>query len=673
MAPDQREAADDPDAGQSPIAGDVEEEIRRLSGELAAGRRALADRDTRIRELDEQVASLTSLQGSTALAVAGAIRRHAKRLLPPGTRRTRALVYALGKAHGTRRGRTKPPKLAPKSEATRYAVEPAALAAEYRQWREQHEPGPDELGMLRRANITWERRPPISVILPMVEGDAGRLAESIDSVVAQVYGEWELWIATDLTDPDIARLIERYVAADARIHLVPDRTIDRSKDSQVAAQSALALAHGDWIIRLEAGDHLRPDALHRMVAHIIEHGDDDVVYADEDRFSPEAGREQPEFKPDWSPDYLLSKDYLGGLTAVRRSLIEGVGGWRAGYGVAEDHDLHLRATEQARGVGHVPTVLSTRREHGTTSRATVPPEIGNPVADALQRRGQAGRARPWENGSHDICYDVRYELHGQPSVDVIIPTRDRVELLQACIDSVIQQSTYPSYRIIVVDNDSVEDATLRFLERDDLKVVPGPGQFNFSHLVNTGVRASDADFVLLLNNDVTVVTPDWIEALLELGQQPDVGAVGCRLVFPDGSVQHEGVALLPEYVAANISWPWPIIRNTSAVTAACMLIRRDVYWSIGGFDEEMGVVYNDVDFCLRMIRSGRRVLYTPYAELVHDESASRGKVNPSADIDLFFDRWGTPDRLHDPYVSPHVLWPHPQRLRIKDAPPRVAR
>jgi GT2 family glycosyltransferase len=248
-----------------------------------------------------------------------------------------------------------------------------------------------------------------------------------------------------------------------------------------------------------------------------------------------------------------------------------------------------------------------------------------------------------------------------------------VELLQACIGSIVELSTYPSYRIIIVDNDSVEDATFRFFERDDVRVVPGPGPFNFSRLVNTGVRASDADYVLLLNNDVTVLTADWIEAMLELGQQPDVGAVGCRLLFPDGSVQHEGVALLPEYVAANVSWPWPLIRNTSAVTAACMLVRRDVYWSIGGFDEEMGVVYNDVDFCLRMLRSGRKVLYTPYAQLVHDESASRGSANPSADIDLFFDRWGIPSQLRDPHVSPHVLWPHPQRLRTSDRSSGVLR
>jgi GT2 family glycosyltransferase len=648
---------------------DAEVEVRRLSTQLAAERRALAERDDRIQELTDQVATLTSLYGSTALAAAGVARRAAKRVLPPGTRRARAAVSAISTVHGSRRGRPETPAARTgKSEATRYAAEPAALAAEYRRWREQHEPTPDGLGAMRRDNVTWEQRPLVSVVLSVADTDAEWLAESIDSVVAQIYSRWELWIVSESVRPDIVRVIEWYLAADVRIHLVPNR----SGDTAPAVQQAAAQAQGEWVVRLHSGDLLRPDALHRIVAHLIDHSDEDVVYADEDRLSPRGDREQPEFKPDWSPDYLLSKDYLGCPTAIRRRLLEDVGGWRAGYGREEDHDLHLRATEQARGVGHVPAVLSTRRGRETPP-GTSPIESDNPVAEALARRQQAGRAVPRDDGRNGTSYDIRYEIDGQPSVDIIIPTRDRVELLQACIGSIVELSTYPSYRIIIVDNDSVEDATFRFFERDDVRVVPGPGPFNFSRLVNTGVRASDADYVLLLNNDVTVLTADWIEAMLELGQQPDVGAVGCRLLFPDGSVQHEGVALLPEYVAANVSWPWPLIRNTSAVTAACMLVRRDVYWSIGGFDEEMGVVYNDVDFCLRMLRSGRKVLYTPYAQLVHDESASRGSANPSADIDLFFDRWGIPSQLRDPHVSPHVLWPHPQRLRTSDRSSGVLR
>ena len=621
-----------------------------------ADRRALEERDERIRALTDQLDSLTSLHGSTALAVAESARRLAKRLLPPGTRRARAAVFALGVAHGTRRRPTQPPgSPAPKSEATRYAAEAAVLDTEYRRWREQHEPGPVELGAFRRANVMWDRRPLISVVLPVADTDAEWLGESIDSVVAQIYSGWELWIVTEGSRPDIARIIECYLAADARIHRISD---EPSADATVA--------QGEWIIRLDSGDLLRPDALHHIVAHINDHPDEDVVYADEDRLSPSGTRVQPEFKPDWSPDYLLSRDYLGCPTVVRRTLLDDLGDWHGGYGAADDHDLHLRVTERARGVGHVALVLSTRRERETPAGGAVMSGLDNPVAHALSRRKRSGTAVPRSDGRNDVTYETRYELDGRPSVDIIIPTRDRVELLQACIDSVTERSTYPSYRITVVDNESVEEATLRYLKRGDLHVVPGPGPFNFSRLVNEGVRASDADYVLLLNNDVTIITPDWIEAMLELGQQPGVGAVGCRLLFPDGSVQHEGVALLPEYVAANVSWPWPVIRNTSAVTAACMLIRRDVYWSIDGFDEKMGVVYNDVDFCLRMLRSGRRVLYTPYAEAVHDESSSRGKANPSADIDLFFERWGTPDQMHDPFVSPHVLWPHPQRLRIDD-------
>ena len=453
--------------------------------------------------------------------------------------------------------------------------------------------------------------------------------------------------------------------ADGRIRLVDFDHGGSPDDRPALAAVAAAQADGEWIVRLDAGDLLRPDALHRLVEHASAHGADDVVYADEDRVSSGGDRDQPELKPDWSPDYLLSKDYLGSPTAIRRSLLVDVGGWRSGFGAEDDHDLHLRATERARGVGHVAAVLSSRRRRLPVG--ALPTGLDRSVTDALRRRGLTGRAMARLDAGSDICHDIRYQVEGHPSVDIIIPTRDRVDLLDACITSITQRSTYPLYQITVVDNNSVEDATTRYLERDDLHVVHCPGPFNFSRIVNSGVRASTADYVLLLNNDVVVLTDDWIEALLELGQQTDVGAVGCRLLFPDGSVQHEGIALLPEYVAANVSWPSQVIRNTSAVTAACMLVRREVYWSIGGFDEEMGVVYNDVDFCLRMGRSGRRVLYTPYAELEHDESSSRGPLNPSDDIDLFFTRWGTRDQLRDPFISPYLLWPHPQRLRVRSA------
>jgi GT2 family glycosyltransferase len=664
VALDPSGTAEDPD-DRATVGDDSVDEVARLSAQLAAARRSVAERDDRIQELTDHLDEVTSLYGSSTLAAAGAARRLVKRLLPVGTRRTRAVAVVLGAASSVRRrGPAQPTAQPAKSEATRYAASPAELAAEYRRWRRQNEPGPDQLGVLRRANLAWEQRPLVTVVVPVLDADPEWLDESIDSVEAQVYGQWELCVAVDPSlGPDVADVVERHAAADTRIRLVSGRQDIGTALAQQAAEEAL----GEWVVRLDAGDLLRPDALHRLVEHIASHGGDDVVYADEDRLSPTGDRERPELKPDWSPDYLLSKDYVGSPTAVRRSLLEDVGGWRPGNVAAEDHDLHLRATERARGVGHVARVLSSRRKRPPRAGA-VPPTLEHAVNDALRRRRLNGRAVARTDIGSDTCYDVRYQVEGHPLVDIVIPTRDRVDLLDACITSIIERSTYPTYRITVVDNNSVEDATLRYLERKDLNlhVVHAPGPFNFSRIVNTGVRASEADYVLLLNNDVLVLTDDWIEALLELGQQSDVGAVGCRLLFPDGSVQHEGIALLPEYVAANASWPYRVIRNTSAVTAACMLVRRDLYWSIGGFDEEMGVVYNDVDFCLRMGRSGQRVLYTPYAQLEHDESSSRGRFNPTDDIDLFFTRWGTPDQLHDPYVSPHVIWPHPQRLRMSN-------
>jgi len=662
----------DPTGAQEPEGNELE-----LSALLEVTQRSLAERDDRIRELTRQVADLTRVQ---RIMVAGtrSARQVVRRVAPIGTDRQRAVSAVLGVVRPARRppsaGRVGPTVT---SEVARYRADRDELSAEYRRWRNQHEPGPAALDELHRTNTAWEWRPLVSIVLTVADVEPKWLEETVDSVVAQVYDRWELLVApVEAMPPDVDGVIERCVATDPRIRVIrpPAGPVGAEGDT-VPAQRAALQAEGEWVLRIDAGDLLRPEALHRIVAHVAAHGDADVVYADEDRRSDDGDLERPEFKPDWSPEYLLSRDYLGRPTAVRRSLLLSVGGWGAGFTPAEeDHDLHLRATEQARQVAHVAGVLYTRRPHaaGERERPSHPPGTvpDNPVVAALRRRDRPGRATVMPGGDGDddggepACYEVRYRVGSGATVDIIIPTRDRLDLLKKCITSIQTVSTYPSYRITVVDNGSVEEATLRYLEHPDLHVVRSPGPFNFSRLVNTGVQSSEADYVLLLNNDITALTADWIEAMLELAQQPEVGAVGCRLLFPDGSVQHEGVALLPEYTAANISWPWSVIRDTSAVTAACMLVRRDVYWSIGGFDEDMAVCFNDVDFCLRMGRSGRRVVYTPHAELEHAESATRGRTNPQDDIDLFFNRWGTPDRLRDPFLSPYVCWSHPQRLRV---------
>ena len=649
-------------------------ELERVSALLEASQRSLAERDEWIRVLSRQVADLNRVQRIT-VAGSRSARQVVRLVAPIGTDRQRAVSAVLRVVRPARRR----PGGSVTSEVARYRADAEELAAEYRRWRNQHEPGPAALVDLHLANAAWEWRPLVSLVLPVHDVEAKWLEETIDSVVAQVYDRWELCIAPEEPmSSDVDGVVDRHAATDPRVRVLrppvgPDGA-DGGEGDTVPAQRAALQAEGEWVLRVDAGDRLRPDALHLIVAHLTAHGDADVVYADEDRLSPDGGLERPEFKPDWSPEYLLSRDYLGRPTAVRRSLLLSVGGWRAGHAPAqEDHDLHLRATGQARRVAHVPAVLYTRRPHPSTGRplaGAAGSAAADPVTAALRRRDRRGRVTvlPGVVGGDDLdepaCYDVRYEIDGGPSVDIIIPTRDRLDLLKRCIASIRTVTTYTSYRITVVDNDSVEESTLRYLEHPDLHVVRCPGSFNFSRLVNRGVESSGADYILLLNNDITVLTPDWIEAMLELAQLPEVGAVGCRLVFPDGSVQHEGVALLPEYTAANVSWPWPVIRDTSAVTAACMLVRRDAYWSIGGFDEDIAVCYNDVDFCLRMGRSGRHVVYTPNAELEHAESATRGRTNPRDDIDLFFNRWGTPDHLRDPFVSPHVRWPHPQRLRI---------
>ena len=269
-----------------------------------------------------------------------------------------------------------------------------------------------------------------------------------------------------------------------------------------------------------------------------------------------------------------------------------------------------------------------------------------------------------EFGSTPGLYHPRYVIKGAPSVGIIIPTRDRLDLLRHCIESIEQTSTYRHYTITIVDNSSRHPETLEYLAASKHSVVKFSQPFNYSKIVNFAAANLDADHLLLLNNDMTVLTPGWIEALLEHSQRPEIGAVGARLLFPNGSVQHEGIVCGRGRIAGNVELRWPVVRETSAVTGACLMTRRSVFEEIGGFDETLRVAFNDVDYCLRLRGHGYRVIYTPHAELCHHESASRGRLNPEDDAKSFIARWGNADQIQDPYLNVNVLWPNPLQLRI---------
>ena len=283
------------------------------------------------------------------------------------------------------------------------------------------------------------------------------------------------------------------------------------------------------------------------------------------------------------------------------------------------------------------------------------------VQEAVARRGDTARV---EFGASPGMYRVRYAIEGHPTVAIIIPTRDRVNLLRACIGSIERRSTYDNRTIVIVDNGSRNPDTLAYLRASPHRVVRIDRPFNYSELVNAAAAEVSADHLLLLNNDVTVLSPGWIEAMLEHSQRRDVGAVGARLLFSDGHAQHEGVALGRLHIAANMETRWPVVREVSAVTGACLMTRRAVFDEAGGLDEALPEAFNDVDYCLRVRARGYRVIYTPLAQLSHREGGTRGRRIPEPDRRVFVERWGDERTLRDPYLNPNVLWPNPLRLRF---------
>ncbi len=440
----------------------------------------------------------------------------------------------------------------------------------------------------------------------------------------------------------------------------------------VASNQALGMAGGDFVALLDHDDVLAPEALFWVARLLNQHPDLDFIYSDEDKMDAEGRRVEVFFKPGWSPDLLTSVNYVGHLAVYRRSLLEALGGFRPGFDGSQDHDLALRVAETTDRIAHIPRPLySWRKVKGS---AAASPEAKPHAYDAaeralrsaLQRRGVQGSVRyERQRGT----YRVRRSIVGRPTVTIIVPTRDRVDLLRRCIDS-IRTCTYRQFELLVVDNGSAEAETLDYLASFGGRVLHDAGDFNFSRLVNLGAREARSDFILFLNNDTEVISKDWLEAMVEHGQRPEVAAVGARLLYPDGRSQHEGVIIgLAGGPAENVDHEGyfslgEAVRNFSAVTAACMLTRRTTFWELGGFDEQLPVAFNDVDFCLRAREKGYLIVYTPYALLTHHESASRGRVSPPEDEARFMQRWGGLDAYGDPYYNPNLDLLRPFRIRV---------
>jgi GT2 family glycosyltransferase len=546
-------------------------------------------------------------------------------------------------------------------------------------WMAQHSPRESDLARLRYLLPLLAYRPTISVLVPAYETPEAYLRIMLDSVIAQVYPYWQLCIVDDASPSSIVRdVVAEYAARDARISF---SRREQNGHISKASNDALAIASGEFVALLDHDDVIAPEALFSFVSLLNNHPEADFIYSDEDKIDDEGKRSAPFFKPDWSPDSFLTRMYTSHLAVFRKSLLDEIGGFRAGFEGSQDYDLVLRVTERTDQIFHIPEVLYHWRVHAgsVTSGAQAKPYAYEAAIkalnEAMDRRNEGGRIE--HLGEDRGNYVVRYEIRRPGKVSIIIPTRDLAADVQLCVESIFARTTYPDYEIIILDNGSVKPETKRLFERfertdpERFRVVAHDVPFNYSEINNYAASQARGDYFLFLNNDTEVITPDWMTFMVEQAQRESIGAVGAKLLYPDGRVQHAGVIIGIGGIAghafrhfeSNADGYYNFLRtanNYSCVTAACLMTRRTVFEKLGGFDEELAVAYNDVDLCLRIGKAGYRVIYLPYVELRHYESKSRGYdvTEEQEDRDLserlIMERKWRISSYVDPYYNPNL-------------------
>jgi O-antigen biosynthesis protein len=548
---------------------------------------------------------------------------------------------------------------------------PAWCRSAYQRWLAAYEPP------ARIEKIDAQPAGPvISVIMPVCDPPIEFLRQAIDSVVGQTYPHWQLCIADDASRDSSVHQVLREAGRDPRISVAfrPDRG-----HISAASNTALAAATGDIVCFLDHDDLFRNDALGTIADAFRREPDLAMVYSDEDKIDESGARFDPHFKPDWNLDLLLSQNYVCHLMAIRRPLVEAIGGFTPGLEGSQDHDLALRVAESLRReqIGHVRRVLyHWRAGPGSTALgADAKPYAADATRRTLQayhdRRGDGAVVRTIPSGWRA----TRPFATNPPLVSVIVPTRDRYDLLRRCVDGLRDGTRYPAIEILIVNNGSQEPSSLGYLEElrrsGDARVLDAPGPFNFSRLNNQAVQAARGRVLCFLNNDVEPLTPDWLDEMVAHALRPEVGVVGAKLLYPDRRIQHGGIILCGDHVARHLHvgldddahgyWGRAAaVQSLAAVTGACMVVRREVFDAIDGFDEAWPVDFGDIDFCLRAGAAGYRTLWTPHAVLLHHESASRGtfftqakQARYEAGREAMVARWGKA-LFSDPHYNPNL-------------------
>lgn len=560
------------------------------------------------------------------------------------------------------------------------AALPAEDALVYQNWVAANTRDAQALTELAGKATALPHPPRFSVVMPVYNTDPRWLGAAIESVRAQVYPHWELCISDDASPGEATvRCLAGY-AADARIKMMR-----RAVNGHIAAASndALAMATGDFVALLDHDDELAPDALAEMALAIAANPDADILYSDEDKIDPDGKRCDPFFKPDWSPEHFLGQMYTCHLTVMRRALINEIGGFRSAFDGTQDYDLWLRMISRTSRIHHVARVLYHWRKIPGSAASAV--DAKNYALENMKRALQEHADRNHLNadvvpGLSLGLFRVKRRICGSPDVTICIPSAGRsadlrgrpVDLLAHAVRHIVERTTWPHYRILIADNGDLRPETLAALEGLPHQRITYPlpeGPFNFSRKIDFLVERCETEYFVVFNDDIEMITPDWIEGLLEYAQDPAVGAVGCKLRFPDGRLQHVGVVtgvcgiaahLFHQAPGDSLGWNGGTItpRNYSVVTGAVMMTKKSIWDRVGGFDPAMRIDFNDVDYCLKVRNAGYRLVYTPFVEAYHHESASFGarQQNPD-DIRNMEARWGS-TLLRDPYYNRNLSVDH---------------
>ena len=554
---------------------------------------------------------------------------------------------------------------------------------DYGEWYSLTKATEEELERQRSHRFDWE--PKFSIVMPLWKTPERYLKEMLESILNQTYGNWELCLADGSPEgQDVARLVEKYTAGDSRVSY---KKLGYNGGISVNTNAAIEMATGDFIVLADHDDAMTPDAMYECAKLLNEHPQCDVIYSDEDKLDMDGGALfDPHFKPDFNPDLLTSVNYICHQFIVKRELVELVGGpdrqfLRKEYDGAQDYDFIFRCTENAKEICHIPKVLYHWRCHQDSTASN--PESKLYAFDAGSRAIMEHYKRlgipavKVEKGVDYGIYHTTFDIPGTPLVSVIIPNKDHHKDLDLCIRSMITRGTYKNLEFVVVENNSTEAETFAYYEAiqkefPQVRVVRWEREFNYSAINNFGVAHAKGEYLLLLNNDTELIAENFVEEMLGFCQREDVGIVGARLLYQDDTIQHAGVVVGFGGIAGHTFIGLHKAENSyfhramcaqdySAVTAACMMTKKSVFETVGGLSEDLAVAFNDIDYCMKVRKLGKLVVYAPYALLYHYESKSRGLEDTpekvarfNREVAKFGKKWPEILRDGDPYYNPNL-------------------